>query len=138
MPLHRLTSTIKQHPQKLFLLDGFGAILSAFLVGIVLVNVNERIGIPASTLYFLALLPLFFASYDYYSYRKSPQKIEFFLKGIAMLNLSYCFISLGALFYHLDTITSFGWIYFLSELVIVFLLALYELRTARKISQTNV
>ena len=52
------------HPKKLFLIDGLGAILSAFLLGYVLVKLERVFGIPSKTLYFLATLPMFFVIYD--------------------------------------------------------------------------
>ena len=56
------------NPKKLFLLDGLGAILSAILLGVVLVNQQALFGIPKPTLYFLASLPCLFAVYDFYCY----------------------------------------------------------------------
>lgn len=83
-----------QHPKELFKIDGIGAILSAVLLGFVLVHFEELFGIPKSTLYFLALLPCFFACYDFYCYFRVNKKSKYFLKGIAFVNLSYCFLSI--------------------------------------------
>lgn len=132
MALKHLMAKAEQNPKKLFLIDGFGAILSSFLLGIVLVKFEKLFGIPSSVLYFLATIPLFFAIYDFYCYLKRHQKTALFLKGIAVLNLVYCCVSLGLVFYHFGAITNLGWIYILIEIVIVLFLTIIEFRVGKK------
>ncbi len=122
------------NPRKLFLIDGLGALLSAFLLGVVLVELEAVFGIPRPTLYVLALLPCFFAVYDFYCYRKKGADIGPFLKGIAIMNISYCLLSIGLAVYHYQRITYFGWAYILIEILIVMTLARLELRNSTKIS----
>lgn len=117
-------------PKQLFLLDGLGALLSAFLLGVVLVRLENVFGIPKSTLYFLAFLPCLFAVYDFYCYLRIKENYKPFLKGIAFINLLYCCISIGFAFHHEDTLTSFGWAYIILEIVIVVALAIVELRVS--------
>jgi hypothetical protein len=125
--------SIKTNPNKLFLIDGLGAILSAFLLGVVLVKLERFFGIPSSTLYFLAVLPIFFAVYDFYCYKKERNKLGKFLKGIAIMNLLYCCLSIGFVLYHSITITSLGWTYVTLEILIVITLAIVELRVANRL-----
>lgn len=99
------------NPRKLFLIDGLGALLSAFLLGVVLVELEAFFGIPRATLYFLALLPCLFAIYDVYCYRKMDEDIRPFLWGIGIMNISYCLLSIGLAIYHYQSITYFGWAY---------------------------
>lgn len=73
--LKQLIGKIELEPKQLFLIDGLGAILSAILLGLVLVRFERIFGIPSSTLYFLAIIPIFFAIYDFLSYRKDNIKI---------------------------------------------------------------
>ncbi|MFT5777318.1 MAG: putative flippase GtrA [Crocinitomicaceae bacterium] len=122
---------IESNPKKLFLIDGFGAILSAFLLGFVLVKLEKLVGIPTSTLYFLAALPICFALYDFYCYQKESDKLGQFLKAIALLNLVYCCLSIGIAFYHFGTLTNLGWTYILIEVLIVITLAILELKVAK-------
>ena len=70
MPIEQLITKAKLNSKKLFLIDGFGAIISAFLLGVVLVKFQEKIGVPVSVLYLLATIPVFFAAYDFYCYQK--------------------------------------------------------------------
>jgi len=113
-------------------IDGLGAILSAFLLGIVLVRFEALFGIPKSTLYFLALLPCIFAIYDFYCFYLNDTTIKKSLKRIAIANLTYCGLSIGLAFYHIGTIKNLGWIYILIEVLIVVTLALIELRISRR------
>lgn len=117
-------------PQKLFLIDGIGAMLSAFLLGVVLIKLEWLFGIPSSILYLLAAFPLFFAVYDYYSYQQSSSIQKKLLKGIALLNILYCCLSIGLTVYHQAVITYWGWIYIIFEVIIVMVLAFLELKVA--------
>ena len=137
MPLEQLITKAKLNPKKLFLIDGFGAIISAFLLGVVLVKFEEKIGVPVSVLYLLATIPVFFATYDFYCYRKKNHKSGILLKGIALLNLAYCCLSLGLVFYHLDTTTNLGFVYFIIEIAIVLFLVIIEFRVGNKIIKTS-
>ena len=121
------------NPKKLFFIDGCGAFLSAFLLGIVLVRFEQYVGIPPATLYFLAAFPIMFTIYDWLSYLQSHNKQPQLLRGIAIFNFFYCCLSIGVAFYHYDTLTVYGWIYFFIEIVIVMILANWELKIATHI-----
>ncbi len=118
--------------KKLFLIDAFGAILSAFLLGIVLVRFESLFGIPKNVLYFLAILPCFFAAYDILCYLKVDKSVGLFLKIIEYTNIIYCIISIGLTFYHFEHLTNLGWFYVLIEIIIVMTLAIIEIKAATK------
>lgn len=120
--------------KKLFLLDGFGALLSAFLLGVILVKLETYFGIPKQTLYFLAALPCLFAVYDFYCYFRIEENLGKFLKGIAIVNLLYCCLSIGFAFHHFEKITYLGWAYIIGEIIIVVAIAVVELRATRQSS----
>lgn len=122
----------KSFIRQLILLDGLGALVSAFMLGIVLVKFESYIGIPKSTLYILAAIPCFFAVYDFICYFIIRKKLSGFLKVIAYMNLLYCALSLALALSHSDTITLLGWAYIVIEIIIVIALALYELRVANR------
>lgn len=122
--LHQLNS----NPKNLFLVDAIGALLSAFLLGIVLVQFESFFGIPRETLYILAIIPCFFSGYDLMCYFRINKNLSPFLKGIAYANILYCGISLAFAFYHYHEITIWGWCYILSEVVIVLILAGIEIK----------
>lgn len=124
-------------PKKLFLIDGLGALVSAFMLGIVLVRLESYIGIPKSSLYILAAIPIFFAAYDLYSYKKEKAHQGRLLRGIAILNLCYCFISIGFAMYHYLTITTLGKIYVVVELLIIIAIVYVELKVANTLNEKS-
>ena len=131
MAFKQLTNRIYSNPKKLFFIDALGAMLSAFLLGVVLVRFENIFGIPSTTLYFLATLPCVFAAYDFYCYLKIRNNIGKFLKGIAYANILYCFLSVGFAFYHYGVITQLGWSYILIEILIILILANLEIKVAK-------
>ena len=132
MKFEDLITKAELNPKKLFLIDGFGAIVSAFLLGVVLVKFEEIFGIPTSVLYFLATIPIFFVIYDVFCYQKHL-KIGLLLKGIAVLNILYCCISIGLISYHFSSITILGWTYIIVEIILVSFLAMIEFRVGKRI-----
>ena len=132
MKFEDLITKAELNPKKLFLIDGFGAILSAFLLGVVLVKFEEIFGIPTSVLYFLATIPIFFVIYDVFCYQKHL-KIGLLLKGIAVLNMLYCCVSIGLISYHFSSITILGWTYIIVEIILVSFLAMIEFRVGKRI-----
>ena len=127
----------ENNPKKLFLIDGIGALISVLLLGVVLVKLESVFGIPSSSLYILAVLPIFFSIYDLYYYKKESKKLGPPLKGIAIVNIMYCCLSLGFSFYHIDTVTLLGWGYIIVEIIIVISLALIELKIANQLIKLN-
>ena len=128
----------KSKLKNLFLLDGFGAIVSAFLLGVVLVKFEAYFGIPKKALYVLAALPCFFMLYDFYCYFRVEKNLGKFLKGIAIVNLLYCCLSIGMAFYHQEVITTLGWIYIIIEIIIVVVLSIFELKVAKDDIENNI
>lgn len=118
-------------PKQLFIIDGLGALLSAFLLGVILVRFEYFFGIPKEALYILAIPPLTFMIFDLFSYYAASQKDHLLLKIIAFANLSYFLLSLGLAAYHHEIIRTWGWVYLGLEVLIVVPLALIELKAAK-------
>ncbi len=115
------------------MIDGLGALLSAFILGVVLVQWEQLFGLPSATLYFLALWPIIFALYDFYAYRLGRPNAGPYLRGIAVMNLLYCVLSLGCAFYHADSVTIWGWSYILVEIGLVLMLAYVEYKVSERL-----
>lgn len=116
----------------LFLIDGAGALLSAIMLGGVFVQWPEITGLPIPTLYILAFFPILFLLYDLFFFMYA-QKMALGLKGIAVLNISYCFLSIYFAFIDLNLLTLFGKIYIVSEIIIILYLVRIELRISKNI-----
>lgn len=117
-------------PRTLFLIDGLGALLSAFMLGVVLVTFKSYIGLSNETLYILAFIPVVFSIYDFIVYAINAKNWRPYLKIIAIANLLYCVFSIIVLFTHMDSLKVLGWVYFIAELIIVAILVVYELGVA--------
>lgn len=129
MKFRQIINKTTINPKILFLIDGSGALLSAFLLGMFLTRFESTFGMPKTALYFLAFFPCIFVIYDLYCYFQTNENWKYFLKAIALANIAYCIISITTIFYHFDTLTILGLIYFLIEFTIVIILASIELKT---------
>ncbi|MCO6487363.1 MAG: hypothetical protein J5I98_03045 [Phaeodactylibacter sp.] len=116
-------------PRKLFLIDGLGALLSAFLLGVVLVWWEPVFGMPPKVLYPLAAIAGVFAVYSLSCCFFLTQNRRPFLRGIAVANLLYCCLTLGLVFYFYPQLTALGVAYFLVEITVVLILAGVELKS---------
>lgn len=125
--------TIASNPKRLFLIDGFGAILSAFLLGVVLVKLEGFFGISSTILYSLASVPILFFMFDFICYAIYLKTIKPYLIGIALLNFLYCFLSIGVIFQFSPNVTFLGWTYIGIEISIILFLVMIELKIANKI-----
>lgn len=132
--LQQIIKHTSSDPNKLFLIDGLGALLSIFLLGVVLVELERFFGIPVTTLYFLAFIPCFFVVYDLYCFLKARQNIEFYLKGIAFMNSFYCLICIFLAVYHYQKLTYLSWMYSITEITIVLILVNIEFKTATRLN----
>ena len=128
--LQPILNKIASNPKLIFLIDGFGAILSVILLGVVLVRLESTIGMPYQTLYILAVIAGVFSAYSFFCSFIIPKKWRMFLKIIASANLSYCVLTFSLLFYHQSQLTTFGVVYFLLEIIIIVGLALFEFKIA--------
>ena len=129
----KVLTKLEANPKRLFIIDGIGAVASAFMLGIVLVRLESYIGIPPTSLYILAIIPLFFLVYDFKSYKSEDADTDSRLQGIAILNLLYCFLSIGFTYYHRETVTSFGLAYVVVEILIILYIVVLELKIAGKV-----
>jgi hypothetical protein len=125
--LNNLADQFTKTPRRLFLIDGLGAVLSAMMLGFVLVPFNEFFGFPVSTLYVLAALPCVFTVFDAYAYFKNGKSTMRHLSIISTSNILYCIFSVSMVMFHFVALP--GWIYILLEITIVLIFVLIENKT---------
>ena len=126
--IQKLTNQLAAHPKRLFLIDGLGAFLTAFMLGVVLANFESSFGMPLKTLYFLTFLAGIFCFYSFCCYFFVSDNWRPFLKVIAVANTLYCCITLGLVFYYYQNLTLLGVVYFFGEIGVVMGLVVVELR----------
>lgn len=130
-------------PKKLFLIDGLGAIVSAFFLGVILTKYEPSFGMPKTALYFLALIACFFTVYSISCYFLVVKNYRPYLNGIAIANLSYCCITIALVLYFYQKLTILGWTYFVLELIVLGVLtrlegkAITQLNDKRRIANEN-
>ena len=117
--------------RRLFLIDGQGALLSAFFLGVVLVYFEENIGMPGPTLYFLAVIASGFAVYSLSCYLIQPVNYRPYVLAIATLNLLYCSLTLGLVIYHRNSLSLLGFSYFILEIIVIVILVYSEITFIR-------
>lgn len=131
MKSNKLIKSYTNNPSRLYLLDGAGALLSAFMLGVVLVALQQIVGIPIWSLLLLAAIPCCFVVYDTYYYLKKSDKGRP-LRIISLLNLAYCCLSIALAVKHIETLTRWGWLYIIIECIIILLVARLEWLVARE------
>ena len=119
-------------PRRLFLIDGMGALLSAISLGVVLPYWQPLFGMPVRVLLPLAAVALGFAFYSLGCYWRFPGRWRAWLRGIAMLNITYILATLFLTVLHWAELTLWGKLYFVGEAIVVLSLAAIEWRTAHR------
>jgi len=135
--MNKLTSKFANRPKQLFLVDGIGALISAIMIGVVLVHLRDLIGLNITALYFLASFPILFSILDLYFYFSPDKYSKLGLKLMATLNSFYCILSISTILFHGARITTLGWIYVIVEIVILLLLIKLEWQVGTYLKQSS-
>ena len=85
-----LVDRLKHRPWLALLIDGIGATLSAFSLGVVLPALEPYVGMPRRVLFVLALVALVSAACSIGSYCLRSNEWWPWLRAISRLNLAYC------------------------------------------------
>lgn len=124
-------------PRKLFFLDSIGALLTAFLLGIVLAELESIFGVPQEQLYFLAIIALVLAIYSLTCALKANRYWKPLMQGIAIGNMLYVILTIVMVFQLRDRLTAWGFLYFVAEATIILLLAAAEMKKAGSAEQDS-
>lgn len=117
--------------KNIFLIDGLGAFLSAFSLGVSLPLLRDWVGMPATTLYFLAIIALFFSIYSLSRFYFSDCKNNIWLKIIIFFNLSYCGLTTYLVCVYFNVLKPLGLAYFFGEIAIILVLVAIEFWTLK-------
>ncbi len=118
--------------RSVFLLDGIGALISAIFTGLVLPRLYHWTGLPPSVAYAMVIFPLVYSSYSFgcYLFLKTTKRVM--LIAIIIANLFYCFVSTVIIFI-LPSLTMWGSLILLAEIVIVLGVVAIEFNVYRKL-----
>ena len=117
--------------RKIFLIDSLGAIISAIVL-LIIPKFERQFGISYDLALILVPLPLMFSVFSFLSYKLDNEKWKTLLKIIATANLLYCCLTLYITLTNLSTLENLGITYFVVEIFIIILLAIFELKIAYK------
>ena len=121
-----IINRLAQKPRALFLVDGIGAFITAFLLLAILRTFNEYVGMPP------AVLTCSISCYFLLNDNWQP-----FLKAISVANLLYCCLTSGLVIYYYNSLTILGVIYFLAEIIIIVVLVYVELKVLNRLKNIS-
>ena len=140
-PVRKTINRLAKKPERLFLIDSFGAILTAFLLFVVLRNFHEYFGMPQSILTCLAGIALIFCIYSATCYLLLKDNWSPYIKVISTANLLYCVLTIVLIVIYYPVLTILGLGYFIAEIVVICGLVFIELKVAKtlekKVNQTT-
>jgi hypothetical protein len=128
--MKHIISTLARSPQRLFLIDGIGAIISASLLLLVRSLFPSFFHIPQETIYTLAGIAYLFAAYSIFFSQKKATKWPLFLQLIATANALYCLATLILVFIYFSHLSLLEILYFLIEIIIILTLVYIEYSVA--------
>jgi hypothetical protein len=118
-------------PKRLFLIDGIGGLITASLLFFLLARLEHIFGMPKKILYILSLVAIYYSIYSLSCHYIIKQNWKPFLFMIAIANALYCIATMILLAYYYSRLTWLGLIYFISEIIIITILILVEIRVAK-------
>ncbi|UUF13911.1 MULTISPECIES: hypothetical protein [Flavobacterium] len=119
-------------PKNIFLIDAIGALLTFILLFLVLRSFNSFFGLSKTTLEYLSLLALIFSIYSFTSFFLAKNNWKIYLKIICTANILYCVFTFGILLYDYKSISIFGVVYFLGEIIIIIGIVILEIKSISK------
>ena len=136
----KTTTLIQQltaNPRRIFLIDGAGAVLTAFLLCVVLASFQSFFGMPVRVLYVLGAVAAVFAVYSFSCYCWLKRSHRSFLAAIIIANLLYAVLSLGLVIYYFQQLSSWGLLYFTGEIIVILVLVSIEYRCLNRFENKN-
>jgi hypothetical protein len=116
----------KLNTRRIFLVDGLGAALTAFMLGGILPIFIEYIGMPEYVLFSLSSIALTFAVYSLSCFFLNVENLRLFLAIIIFCNIMYCLLTAALMVLLRESLTVFGLIYFIGEQFVVMTLIVVE------------
>ena len=117
--------------KKIFLIDSLGALISAIML-LTISQFERYFGISENLAFILIPLPIIFSVFSFLSYKFGKKNWKLLLKIIALANLLYCCLTFYVTLTNLTTLKNLGITYFVVEILIIIILAMFELKIANK------
>jgi hypothetical protein len=117
---------LKTNPKRIFLIDSFGALLTAILLFGILAQLEQYFGMPKHALYLLSGIAFGLFIYSMSCHRIIKSNWKPFLIILIICNIIYSLISLGLIIKYSEELTELGWIYFILELIVIGIIIIME------------
>ena len=114
--------------RKILLVDGIGALVSAFFLGVVLYRLEATFGMPCPALRTLTVPACFFACYSLLSFLFAGENWRSFLRLIIIANVLYACLSVWLVIGHYAELSVLGLAYFCLELLVLAVLVFAEVK----------
>jgi len=128
--INKLIYHLIEKPKTLFLIDSLGAVLTGFILFVIMRQHNEYIGMPKTVLTYLSFTAICFCIYSAACFLFLKERWTAFIRIIGIANLLYCALTIGLFIKYYSSLTIIGTIYFLIEIVIICGLSYVELNVA--------
>lgn len=133
-----ISKRLAREPKKLFLVDSFGAMLTAFFLFIIMKNYNDYFGMPPNILTSLVIVAAVFSIYSLSCFLFLKECFTTYIVVISITNLLYSLFTAGCLIVYYPILTTICIVYFLLEIAVISLLVYIELNVLRAIRKNEV
>lgn len=130
----KIKMKLRANPETIFLIDGFGALLTVFLLLGVVIPFSAAFGMPDEALYWLFGAACVLSLFSFYCAHIKTHQWKLLLTTIVATNCAYCILTTTLLISFRDTVTLLGWIYFVTELIIIVSLICLEVRLIKQLT----
>ena len=127
-----MLNQLTNNPKQIFLLDSMGALLTASIITIIAAGFPAFFGMPPHILFVLAGIAFTFFVYSFCCYYFMPRNWRPYLNAIMVANTFYVVVTIGFVYYFYNSITRWGLLYFIGELLVIGCLLYIERKTLSK------
>jgi hypothetical protein len=117
--------------KKIFLMDAFGALLSALFLIAILMWFNEYVNMPTETLSILSAIAVAFCVYSTLCFFLVKTRPKPFLRIIITANVLYGCLTIGLLMVHYAQVTALGLTYFVLEIIVIAIIVFIEIKATQ-------
>jgi hypothetical protein len=134
MNIKNALSKAEINPNRVFLVDAIGALLTTFFLFGILAQFESFFGMPSKTLYLLSGIAFCLFIYSITCHLLIAENWKPYLKIIIICNIIYGLLSIGFVNIHFEKITEFGIAYFVAEIIIIGIIVFLEYKILGNIS----
>lgn len=125
--INKLINYLSEKRKTLFLIDSLGAFSTAFFLFVIMRQLNEYFGMPKIVLTYLSAIACCFCIYSTICFIFIKGYAVPFIRIIAVANLLYCILIIGLLIKYFPLLTIVGRVYFVIEIIVIYMLGYVEL-----------